>query len=302
MDLGKAQSISCKKSVHVQEVLRRFLNTSKRLDWQECGAPKVSDYMSRMKKAGYDEKFRKSTLQHAVRIFNNMKEDQEVGKRPVFRPRNWQREERMINKKNKRHSWSTKGGFVAPIMVPSTPNGELAKMLREVVEREKEEGINFKIIESGGRAVKNIVQKSNPTATPGCADSDCLPCRGGRGKGGSCRKSNVQYSMECNQCPDSDPTVYIGETSRNLYTRAKEHNDKSLAKASDSFMWVHQEEKHSGAEADFNAKVTHSFRDCLSRQVSEAVYIRRSDIPVLNTKSEWHQPALFRVQNEVVRG
>ena len=57
-----------------------------------------------------------------------------------------------------------------------------------------------------------------------------------------------------------------------------------------------------GAEADFKASVTHSFRDCLSRQVSEAVYIRRSEKPVLNSKSEWHQPALFRVQSEILRG
>ena len=67
-------------------------------------------------------------------------------------------------------------------------------------------------------------------------------------------------------------------------------------------MWQHQVDRHEGAEADFTAKVTQSFRDCLSRQVSEGVYIRRSDKEVLNSKSEWHQPALWRVQNELVKG
>ena len=109
--------------------------------------------------------------------------------------------------------------------------------------------------------------------------------------------------MECKLCPESDPTTYIGETSRNLYTRAKEHVDKCEGRnKEDSFMWTHQEEKHNGAEPDFKASVTHSFRDCLSRQVSEAVYIRRSEKTVLNSKSEWHQPALFRVQSEILRG
>ena len=231
-----------------------------------------------------------------------MKEEETEGRRPVFRPKGWEREERKINKRKKKHSWSSKGGYTAPIMVPPTPNGELAKILREIAEGDAQEGIRFKIVETGGRTVKSMAQSSNPTATPGCADADCLPCKDGRGTGGMCRQSNVQYSMECKQCPDTDPTVYIGETSRNLYTRAKEHADKCYGMKADSFMWQHQVDRHEGAEADFTAKVTQSFRDCLSRQVSEGVYIRRSEKEVLNSKSEWHQPALWRVQNELIKG
>ena len=69
----------------------------------------------------------------------------------------------------------------------------------------------------------------------------------------------------------------------------------------DSFIEKHQNEKHGGIPADFTAKVTASFQDCLSRQVSEGVHIRRSGPGVLNSKSEWHQPSLWRVQSEVVR-
>ena len=43
-------------------------------------------------------------------------------------------------------------------------------------------------------------------------------------------------------------------------------------------------------------------RDCLTRQVRENVLIRRSQVPVLNSKTEWHQPALYRIQLEVERG
>ena len=42
--------------------------------------------------------------------------------------------------------------------------------------------------------------------------------------------------------------------------------------------------------------------DCLTRQVREAVQIRRSQVPVLNSKTEWHQPALWRIQTEIYRG
>ena len=60
--------------------------------------------------------------------------------------------------------------------------------------------------------------------------------------------------------------------------------------------------EHPGDEASFRAKVTARTRDCLTRQVREAVLIRRSQVPVLNSKTEWHQPALYRIQNEVERG
>ena len=49
------------------------------------------------------------------------------------------------------------------------------------------------------------------------------------------------------------------------------------------------------------AGVTVCTRDCLSRQVREAVLFRRSNHNVLNSKSGWHQPVLYRVQQEIVR-
>ena len=109
--------------------------------------------------------------------------------------------------------------------------------------------------------------------------------------------------MECLLCQPGEGSVYIGETSRNLYTRGREHLDKyrSTKRNKDSFIKKHQDEKHYGCEAEFRAKVTGTFSDCLSRQVSEGVHIRRSDKNILNSKSEWHQPALWRVQSEIMR-
>ena len=51
--------------------------------------------------------------------------------------------------------------------------------------------------------------------------------------------------------------------------------------------------------ADFKAAVMSSFRDSLSRQVSEGVPIRHSSETVLKSKAEWHQPALWRVRQEL---
>ena len=78
--------------------------------------------------------------------------------------------------------------------------------------------------------------------------------------------------------------MYIGETARNLYTRRKEQIANFVARKKESFMKNYQLEKHHGADADFSATVTGMFRDCLSRQVSEGVHIKRSQHIVLNSE------------------
>ena len=154
-------------------------------------------------------------------------------------------------------------------------------------------------VESGGRTVKSNVQQSNPTTVGGCQSGDCVACKGGRGSGGSCRKSNVVYQYSCQRCPEDRPSVYIGETARNLYTRGREHSRNFNKKETESFIGKHQQEKHNGMDPDFKAKVMYSFQDTLSRQVAEGVCIRRCKTDILNTKTEWHQPSLWKVRSEI---
>ena len=100
-----------------------------------------------------------------------MVKDDREDVRPLYRPKDWDTVNRRNKKRNKRNNWSGKGGHIAPIFVPPTPNGELAKSLREITERETELGVKFLIVETGG----------------GCDDLDCLPCKSGKGDGGNCR-------------------------------------------------------------------------------------------------------------------
>ena len=294
-----AHPASCKRSVHTQEVIRRILNCSRRLDWETETAPVVSDYMLRMRKAGYSEKYRESILTNAVNIFAKKVEDERNNVRPVYRHKNWKKDERRKAKENKKVNWATKSGHTAPIFVPATPGGELAKRMRRIAEKEKKEGIHFNIVEMGGKTLKSQLQKSNPTATPGCDKEDCLPCSKGRGKGGKCHASNVNYKIECLDCPERQRPVYHGETSKNLYTRAAQH--LNMRKQDESFMRKHEIEAHEGRTADFGAKVTHTNRDCMSRQIREGIEMRRSMQPILNSKTEWFQPPIFRVISEMSR-
>ena len=152
------------------------------------------------------------------------------------------------------------------------------------------------------KTVKSILQKSNPTATVGCEEGDCLPCRPGRGEGGDCRRCGVNYSIECQLCPDGHKSLYHGETARNLYTRGIDHEQNYRTKQEKSFMLKHQDKEHQGSPGSYTAKVNATAKDCLTRQVREAVHLRRSSVPTLNGKTEWHQPALFRIQSEILRG
>ena len=65
-------------------------------------------------------------------------------------------------------------------------------------------------------------------------------------------------------------------------------------------MKKHMDERHVGEEKDFAAKVTHINKDCLTRQVREGVLIRRSMKEIMNSKTEWFQPPLYRIRNEIV--
>ena len=174
------------------------------------------------------------------------------------------------------------------------------KRIRKAAEESEKEGTKFTFIEMGGRTLKRELQKSNPTATPGCDKPDCACCKEERGKGGQCHKNNVNYKVTCKLCPLGKEAVYYGETSRNVYIRMTEHN---RAKGEESFMKRHLEEAHRGREGNFEAKVTKTNKSCLSRQVREGVQISLHNHrqPILNSKSEWHQPSLYSIRSEIVK-
>ena len=70
-------------------------------------APVITQYLSRMMQAGYPERYRKDVLQHALNIYDKMVKDDREGSRPLYRPKDWQVEQRMKDKKNKKHSCSS---------------------------------------------------------------------------------------------------------------------------------------------------------------------------------------------------
>ena len=68
----------------------------------------------------------------------------------------------------------------------------------------------------------------------------------------------------------------MGETSRSIQERSKEHwKGYAGSKKEENHMYRHQKLVHGGEGAKFTMKVVGSHRSALSRQISEAVRIRR---------------------------
>ena len=124
-----AQSEACKRSVHTRELIRRMLNTSAKLVWKDFSAPVLTEYMARMMQAGYSQNYRKRILEQAMRIYDKIVNDDSQGKIPINRPKDWNKQERRKGKRRKKYDWSNKGGYIAPLMVPSTPNSVLMKIM-----------------------------------------------------------------------------------------------------------------------------------------------------------------------------
>ena len=290
-----AHSESSKRAVHISECVRRMVNTSRRLDWTEYFVPVLTNYMERMKKAGYRETYRRNVLMNALAVYDTKQKRDVAEETPLNRPTGYRKVERRREKKIKKKSW-TGGEYIAPIIIPATPNSELAKELQKVADEESDGRIKLRVVERGGSSVESQLVRLNPTGSDECGDQKCDVCPqpGGAGGGKICHKNNILYEAKCRKCPDSK---YIGESDRNLFTRGGEHvRNKS------GFIAKHQEEKHNSEPAEFTWEVKKSFRDPLSRQTAEAVSIRRHQGELLNSKAEFHQPPLVQVRNEIVRG
>ena len=96
--------------------------------------------------------------------------------------------------------------------------------------------------------------------------------------------------------------IYVGETHRNFFSRNVEHRERLERKDPNNFIFAHQQEKHNGETIDLKMKVEKICKDPLTRQVSEAVLIRKIKGEALNGKMEFNQPRLINMRRELQVG
>ena len=86
------------------------------------------------------------------------------------------------------------------------------------------------------------------------------------------------------------PSLYVGESSRSIQERGVEHWKAWKENSQGSHIMKHHVQHHGGEGAPaFHLRAVRYYRTALSRQVGEAVRIRRrGDAALLNSKAEFN--------------
>ena len=202
------------------------------------------------------------------------------------------------------------------LFVEQTPGGELAQRLRELfTSMEPTIGFAIKVVERTGATLRSKFPLYNLWEGAKCGRVECIPCGQGAEFVQQCTKTSVVYENICSVCnPGAEgkrelkelnmefPTTYVGETSRSIMERTREHWGAYTSKNKESHMLKYQELQHGGAAPpSFIMRVVRSTRTALERQTTEAVRIRRrgGEGAILNSKAEFNHCYIPRLQLEV---
>ena len=127
------------------------------------------------------------------------------------------------------------------INVEQTRGGALASAMRKKMENLAPMlGFRFRVMESAGTTLADLLSNKNLWQGEACGRKHCHPCQQKSEKREDCSKENVLYESRCTQCNGmekgkeettikdnrSSPSIYVGETSRSLMERAREHQGK----------------------------------------------------------------------------
>lgn len=298
---------SQKRTILTQEGLRRLRNTKAELG-QNVQKMHLDKYMLKLKNSGYPCKYRTQILDSILKAHKKMLEDDMDGIKPLYRNREWNRDERIKKKAENKLNWyknpkNSEINYTSVLLVPVTKNGELVK---EVKKREQE--INkysderIKIVEEGGTKVKDMLVKKNPFPNKNCEVKKCLMCTSEIPDKPNipCNSENVGYKLVCETCKSRGVTkVYDGETSRSARIRGAEHLRNFKNEREDSAMYKHKMSEHPNEAMNFSMQILKKFRDPLSRQANEGVRISNRDRKTaLNSKNEFNHPPIARISVE----
>ena len=199
------------------------------------------------------------------------------------------------------------------LFVEYTEGGELASRLRELCRRLAPTlGFGVKIVERAGRKLRNVFPLTTLWEGVQCGrEGTCITCYQGAERIIDCTKINLVYENTCLVCNEGAggkeelctvkqdvPTVYVGETSRSIQERGLEHHAGWKAGKASNHIYHHQTMEHQGAEPKFILRPVRYYRSALSRQVAEAVRIRRrgGEGAILNGKGEFNRCHIARLR------
>ena len=245
--------------------------------------------MLRMQCSGYNQIFRYEILKSAYNAYENIKEKERREGIPMYRNKDYRRNERRKERLIKMKNWYKKGNYEAVMFIPATPNSVLKKEMQTYVNNS---GTKVKITERSGTKIGNLLQRNEPFKAVECNNDKCLVCN--TSKSGKCRSSGVIYQISCDQ---ECPYTYHGQTSSNACTRGLKHTE-DLCKKREKPLWKHSVNIHNKEKRNFEMKVIKQCRnDATKRQIMEAIVIRNTNPEfTMNERSEWNEVRIPRIE------
>ena len=278
-----------KENILVADLTRVMRNISTKCTGQER-PEKVRHYMARMQYSGYDMEERIKVYRAAKKRYDEMVRKDEEGIEPLYRSKEWNRNERTKEKERKKRTWFKNDGSEAVFFVDATPESILAERCKEEF---RKAGLKVKVVERSGTSVKRSLVKSNPFKKVGCNRPGCEICA--LGQSIDCKARGVHYKIWCagtnEEGQPCENENYEGETSRSTGERFGGHmsilKSKNEQTRQGSFLYKHMWESHNGTIPPLKFEILRKFPgDPALRQATEAVSIRRNK-PTLNGKEEW---------------
>ena len=284
-----ALSWTNKKVILANELARRLFNTSPDLVKKGEAENDIDEFLYKLMRSGYSVKERKQIEYEGRRQYENVVGRVEAGERKLYRSACEDKIERSVGKKVKERKWWG-NAYDTVMFVQATPRELLRKKVQEVCDRE---GMRVKVVEKGGRNLKQILQRSEVASSGFCGREDCRLCEH-EGKG-MCAKESVGYRIWCPRCEeDGNHATMHGETGRCARVRVNEHFD-AMERGRSSNLQEHCDTYHNGEKINFRCEVVRAFGDPLTRQLEEALRIRCESGTLMNDKNEWTRPAGYNL-------
>ena len=291
-------------TIFTQECLRRIRNTKIQLG-TDVRNDHLSKFMIKLKRSGYNRKFRVEVINSAITAFECMVEEDKKGIKPLFRDKDWKSEERRYKKQNSKRNWyreNENSKFKTVLIVPPTPGSGLLKELKvreEQLNKFNDERIKF--IEAGGVKIEELMTQKNLLKKEKCSEKQCALCKNIDANEEIkiyCNTNNVGYRWTCENCSKKNiKRVYEGESSRSARLRGKEHLKGFQNKKEENMLYKHKVIEHPDEEdVHFKMEITGLYKDALTRQANEAIRIKNCKKgELLNSKSQFNNPPITRI-------
>ena len=292
-----AMPAATKRITLVQMGVTMLRNTRQELHG-ELRVPLMEQLAETMMVSGYPEDFRRGVIESAVACYEGQVAASTRGEVPLYRPRDWQAQERRRKKLIAKAAWHRPADTV--MRVPCTPGAALASAVKIVVKEEIARlGLKVKVQEGSGLSLKRSVVSSDLAFGQPCPQGDCPLCLTGDGKGGlHHHRSGAVYSGKCKLC-GGDVASYWGESGDSGYCRTHQHRDAIGNKDENNAFAKHlaiYHPEHEGDKDAFEFKLEEVHNKPLTRLCSESNHIHRNTAQIpMNSKAEWHQPVVARV-------